>query len=100
MADNAVTGPGVCQGMGTANTMHIAAEALGMTMPDASPARANGPRMWRSVDGAGRRIVEMVREGLRPRDVLTAGQLPQRGDGDAVGQRVDQQRQAPSGDRG
>ena len=72
MAEHAVTGPGVCQGMGTANTMHMAAEALGMTMPNASPARANGPRMWRSVDGAGRRIVEMVREGLRPRDVMTA----------------------------
>lgn len=71
MADHAVTSPGVCQGMGTANTMHIAAEALGMTMPGAAPARANGPRMWRSVDGAGRRIIEMVREGLRPRDILT-----------------------------
>ncbi|NUQ50659.1 MAG: dihydroxy-acid dehydratase [Phycisphaerae bacterium] len=30
MSDVAIRGPGVCAGMGTANTMHIAAEALGL----------------------------------------------------------------------
>src|SRR5262245_12011970 len=33
MSACAVTGPGVCAGMGTANSMHIAAEALGMALP-------------------------------------------------------------------
>ena len=29
MCDHAITGPGVCAGMGTANSMHIVCEALG-----------------------------------------------------------------------
>ena len=33
MCDHAITGPGVCAGMGTANSMHIVCEALGMTLP-------------------------------------------------------------------
>jgi dihydroxy-acid dehydratase len=37
MCDHAITGPGVCAGMGTANSMHIACEALGMTLPAPRP---------------------------------------------------------------
>jgi dihydroxy-acid dehydratase len=73
MSACAVAGPGVCAGMGTANSMHIAAEALGMALPGSTPALANGPRMWRAVADAGRRIVELVAEDLRPRRILTAG---------------------------
>ena len=73
MAANAVTGPGVCAGMGTANSMHIAAEALGMALPGTTPVLANSPRMWTAVDAAGRRIVELVAEDVRPRDILTPG---------------------------
>jgi len=71
MSACAVTGPGVCAGMGTANSMHIAAEALGMALPGSTPVLANGPRMWQTVAEAGRRIVAMVAEGLRPRDIMT-----------------------------
>ncbi len=71
MSSVAVTGPGVCAGMGTANSMHIAAEALGMALPGSTPVLANGPKMWQTVAGAGRRIVEMVAEELRPRDIMT-----------------------------
>ena len=71
MSSRAVTGPGVCAGMGTANSMHIAAEALGMALPGSTPVLANGPKMWQTVTEAGRRIVEMVTEDLRPRDILT-----------------------------
>jgi dihydroxy-acid dehydratase len=73
MAANAVTGPGVCAGMGTANSMHIAAEALGMALPGTTPVLANSPRMWAAVAAAGRRIVELVAEDARPRDILTPG---------------------------
>ena len=73
MSACAVAGPGVCAGMGTANSMHIAAEALGMALPGSTPALANGPRMWRAVARAGRRIVELVTEDVRPRGILTAG---------------------------
>jgi dihydroxy-acid dehydratase len=71
MSENAVLGPGVCAGMGTANTMHLACEALGMALPGSTPVRANSEPMWRAVDQAARRIVEMVAEGLRPRDIMT-----------------------------
>lgn len=71
MSENAVRGPGVCAGMGTANSMHIASEALGMALPGTTPVLANSPRMWEAVEAAGRRIVEAVRDGLKPRDILT-----------------------------
>ncbi|MCI2416040.1 dihydroxy-acid dehydratase [Saccharopolyspora sp. K220] len=71
MADTAVRGPGVCAGMGTANSMHIAAEALGMALPGSTPVAANSPKMWDAVEQAGRRVVAMVEEDLKPRDILT-----------------------------
>jgi len=73
MSEHAVLGPGVCAGMGTANTMHLACEALGMALPGTTPVRANSEPMWRAVDQAARRVVEMTAEGLRPRDILTPG---------------------------
>jgi dihydroxy-acid dehydratase len=73
MSASAITGPGVCTGMGTANSMHIAAEALGMALPGSTPVLANSPPMWRTVAEAGRRIVELVREDLRPRHIMTPG---------------------------
>jgi len=71
MSANAVLGPGVCAGMGTANTMHLACEALGMALPGSTPVRANSEPMWRAVEEASKRIVELVAAGLRPRDILT-----------------------------
>jgi dihydroxy-acid dehydratase len=73
MSACAVTGPGVCAGMGTANSMHIAAEALGMALPGSTPVLAGSPRMWQYVGAAGRRIVELVDQDERPRDILTPG---------------------------
>ncbi len=72
LADAGITGPGVCAGLATANTMHCLAEALGMTMPGSAPARANSAPMLARAREAGRRIVEMVHEGLNARQVLTA----------------------------
>ncbi|MET7518087.1 dihydroxy-acid dehydratase [Streptomyces sp. NPDC005480] len=71
MSENAVAGPGVCAGMGTANSMHIACEALGLALPGSTPVQANSPRMWEDVRAAGRRIVDLVREDVRPRALLT-----------------------------
>jgi len=73
MSSCAVTGPGVCAGMGTANSMHIAAEALGMALPGSTPVRAGSPKMWRTAAEAGRRIIELVEQDVRPRSILTAG---------------------------
>jgi dihydroxy-acid dehydratase len=71
MSANAVLSPGVCAGIGTANTMHLACEALGMALPGSTPVRANSEPMWRAVDDAAARIVELVAEDLRPRDIMT-----------------------------
>ena len=73
MAAVAVGGPGVCAGMGTANSMHIATEALGMALPGSTPVLANSPKMFADVERAGRRIVELIEEDVRPRDIMTAG---------------------------
>jgi dihydroxy-acid dehydratase len=73
MCDHAITGPGVCAGMGTANSMHIVCEALGMTLPGAAPVLANSPKMFDLARRSGRRIVELVWEDLRPRQILTPG---------------------------
>ena len=73
MSENAVLGPGVCAGIGTANTMHLACEALGMALPGSTPVRANSEPMWRAVEAAAARIVEMIGEDLKPRDVMTPG---------------------------
>jgi dihydroxy-acid dehydratase len=59
--------------MGTANSMHIACEALGMTLPGAAPVLANSPRMFELARASGRRIVDMVWEDLKPRDIMTPG---------------------------
>ena len=62
---------GTCMTMGTASTMTSVADVLGFCLPGASsiPAvDANHPKM---ANLAGRRIVEMVWEDLKPRDVLT-----------------------------
>jgi dihydroxy-acid dehydratase len=71
MSGCAVLSPGVCAGFGTANTMHLACEALGMALPGSTPVRANSEPMWSAVDAAGARIVELVAEDLRPRDIMT-----------------------------
>jgi len=73
MAENAIRGPGVCAGMATANTMHSVVEALGMCLPGHAPVRANSPKMHDNARAAARRIVEMVHEDLRPRQILTEG---------------------------
>jgi dihydroxy-acid dehydratase len=62
---------GTCMTMGTAATMMSIAEALGLTLPNASalPAADSGhPRM---AAAAGRRIVDMVWEDLTPQKVLS-----------------------------
>jgi len=71
MSGSAVLSPGVCAGIGTANTMHLACEALGMALPGSTPVRANSEPMWRDVDAAAARIVQLVAEDLKPRDIMT-----------------------------
>ncbi len=71
MTDVAIQGPGVCQGMATANSMHVVCEVLGMTLPGSAPVLANSPRMFEQARLSGERIVEMVHDDLKPREILT-----------------------------
>lgn len=71
MSREAIRGPGVCSGMGTANSIHIATEALGLALPGSTPVAANSEAMWATVRAAGARIVQMVWDDLKPRDILT-----------------------------
>lgn len=71
MTDHAVKGPGVCAGMGTANSMHMVCEALGLALPGSAPVMAMSPLMFAQADAAGRRIVAMIDEGLTARKMLT-----------------------------
>ena len=73
MAENAIRGPGVCQGMATANSMHVVCEALGMSLPGSAPVLANGPKMKEFARLSGRRIVDLVLDDIKPRDILTTG---------------------------
>jgi dihydroxy-acid dehydratase len=75
MTEVAICSPGVCAGMGTANSMHVVTEALGMALPGSTPVLANSPRMFGVVSEAGKRIVEMVWEDLKPRQVITEGAI-------------------------
>lgn len=62
---------GTCTVMGTASTMALVAETLGMALPGAtSPPAATGARL-RHGTATGRRAVGLVREGVKPRDILT-----------------------------
>jgi dihydroxy-acid dehydratase len=73
MSDNAIRGPGVCAGMATANSMHVAVEALGMALPGSAPVLANSEKMFENARASARRIVAMVEDDLKPRDIMTEG---------------------------
>jgi dihydroxy-acid dehydratase len=68
-------GEGACGGMYTANTMASAAEAMGMSLPGS----AAPPAVDRRRDGFSRRsgeaVVEMLRQGITTRDIITKDSL-------------------------
>ncbi len=62
---------GHCNTMGTASTMNALAEALGMSLPSCAAIPAPYRERGQIAYETGRRIVEMVREDLKPSDILT-----------------------------
>ncbi len=72
MEDGIARSSGTCMTMGTASTMAAAVDALGMTLPGASSIPAVDSGHARMAAAAGHRIVEMVWEDLKPRDILTS----------------------------
>jgi len=66
---------GSCAGMFTANSMNCLAEAIGIALPGNGTILAVDERRKELVRKAGRRIVELVKENMRPRDIITAESL-------------------------
>jgi len=62
---------GHCNTMGTASTMGIMAEALGMTLPGVAGTPAPDSRLLQASHQSGRRIIEMIKVDLKPSDVMT-----------------------------
>ena len=67
----AIPGSGSCGGMYTANTMSSAFEAMGMSLPFSSTMANEDEEKVVSAAESARVLVEAVRKGLRPRDIIT-----------------------------
>jgi dihydroxy-acid dehydratase len=67
----AIPGPGSCGGMYTANTMASAIEALGMSLPNSSAQEAESETKLEDCRHAGAAVVNLIRAGIRPSDILT-----------------------------
>jgi len=68
--DRAFPGSGSCNGMYTANTMACIAESIGLSLPGSSSLAVSSQKA-RIAKKSGERIVQMVKEDLKPSDILT-----------------------------
>lgn len=71
----ACPGPGACGFMGTANTMACIVETLGLALPGCATLPALDPDRRALCEASGRQIVELVRQGVRARAMLTQASL-------------------------
>ncbi len=69
--DNACPGMGSCQGLFTANTMAILTETMGMSLPRCGTALAVSALKRRIAFASGEKIVELVKNNVTPRSILT-----------------------------
>ena len=68
----ACPGAGSCSGLFTANTMACLTEALGMSLTGCGTCLATDPRKLEIARASGRRVVELVRQGITPRGIVDA----------------------------
>ena len=71
----ACPGQGSCQGLYTANTMACLAEVMGMSLPGAGTALAGSAIKKRMAFESGIRIVDLIKENILPRDIVTMNAL-------------------------
>ena len=71
LEDVTCPGCGSCSGMFTANTMACITEALGMSLPGCGTALAVGALKLRIARESGERILNLLREDLKPSDIMT-----------------------------
>ncbi|MFZ4404648.1 MAG: dihydroxy-acid dehydratase [Pseudobdellovibrionaceae bacterium] len=72
---SACPGPGSCGGMYTANTMSAAIEAMGMSLPGGACVPAVHQRKTLETRQAGSQVVELIKKGIRPSDIITRQSL-------------------------
>lgn len=68
-------GPGACPVLGTANTMQILSEAIGMSLSGSSTAPGQSSERLRIAKRSGRRIVDLVQEKIKPSDIIGENSL-------------------------
>lgn len=68
---NACPSCGACSFIGTASTMQIMAEALGLALPGSALLPATSPDLIDYARRAGHQAVMLARQGLRPSDIVT-----------------------------
>jgi len=73
--ESAIPGAGSCGGMYTANTMASAIEAMGMSLPNSSAQAAISDDKKMDCFDAGAAVLNMLRHGIRPRDIITKKSL-------------------------
>lgn len=71
MLHDMVCGAGSCVGLYTANTMAVVTEVLGMSVTNCATTLAIDPLKKKQAYESGKRIVELVREDIKPRDIMT-----------------------------
>ncbi len=69
--NSACPGPGACCIMGTANSMCIAAEAIGLSLPGNSALCATDAALERLAQEAGKKVMTHLESGLKARDIMT-----------------------------
>jgi dihydroxy-acid dehydratase len=71
MEDCICPSAGACAVLGTANTVQCMAEAIGLTLPGGGTAPAvSSKRLW-IAKNSGRKIMDLIRDGISARDILT-----------------------------
>jgi dihydroxy-acid dehydratase len=71
LESNACPGAGSCAGHYTANTMAAAVEALGLSLPGSASPPAISERRAEAAFASGLAVVDQLRAGLRPSDIVT-----------------------------
>jgi len=71
LEDSACPGCGSCAGMFTANSMNCLSEALGLALPGNGTIPAVSARRKRLAKEAGGKVMELLKKGIRPRDIAT-----------------------------
>jgi len=71
LEDEGCPGAGSCSGMFTANSMNCLSEALGMALPGNGTIPAVSAKRMRLAKMAGMKIMELVAENIKPRDIGT-----------------------------